>query len=85
MPVKKVIITEGGKSQEVIIAMTEEEAKDKSFVEYVELANREETKEKLRKTPVREAGKHSQDEVKEGLRELRDFRYRKQAGTKKYW
>lgn len=64
MPVKKITVKEGNKQQDVYIAMTEEEASDGSYVDYIEEAQQEKVSEKIKKSkPKEESSVSNEDKV----------------------
>lgn len=84
--IKKITVEENGKKMDVIIAMTEEEAKDKSYVDYMELAQREKTSEQLRKKPARPESKISDSDRRGAIKEAIAYRNRIQSDSpKKYF
>ncbi len=84
--VKKITVEENGKKMDVIIAVSEEEAKDKSYVEYLESAEREKTADQLRKQIPKPPPKASKEDIAGALREAVEYKNRIQrGGGKKYF
>jgi hypothetical protein len=84
--VKKFTVEENGKKVDVVIGMTEEEAKDKSYVDYLESGYTEKTKEQIRKQPPKPAPKASNEDIRGALREAIEYKRRRQmGGGKKYF
>lgn len=84
--VKKITVEENGKKMDVIIAVSEEEAKDKSYVEYLESAEREKTAGQLRKQIPKPPPKASKEDIAGALREAVEYKNRIQhGGGKKYF
>ena len=81
--VKKITVEEDGKKMDVIIAMTEEESRDRSYVDYMELAQREKTADYLRKKPERPESKVSDEDRRGAIREAIAYKNRKQSGEGK--
>jgi hypothetical protein len=75
--VKKITVTENGKSQDVVIGMTQTEANDRSFVDYMIEAQTEKTKDSLRKQPVKEINPVKREELAGQLKEMQEYRRRK--------
>jgi hypothetical protein len=85
--VKSFTVKEGDKQQGVVIAMTPEEARDKSYVDYMELAQREKVSDALRKAPEKEAPKHSKAESVGALKEFNESKKWHEANptSRKYY
>jgi len=79
MPIKKMSVEEGDKKQDVIIAMTPEEANDRSYVEYLKESTEEKTKDQLRKKPPRETSKLSGKEKVDAIKDIREYGAKKQG------
>jgi hypothetical protein len=83
---EKVTIKEGDKEQDVIIAMTEEEANDHSYRDYLKLGATERTQEQLRKKKPLPESKYSMEERSGVLKEYNEFNNRqKNVNKKKYY
>ena len=78
-------VKESDREREVLIVGTEKEMKDKSYMDYLESAEREKTSDQLKKLPERPKSKKSKKEISGALKELSEFRRRKREGTKKYY
>lgn len=78
--IKKITVEENNQKMDVIIAMTEEEAKDKSYVEYLESAQREKTADRLRKQIPKPPSKASKEDIAGALREAVEYKRRIQSG-----
>ena len=76
MPVKKIKVQEGDKEQEVFIAMTDEEARDTSYVDYLVEGQTEKTREQLRKKSEKPSPQASKGEIAEALKEYGEFKKR---------
>lgn len=72
MPVKKLKVEANGKTQDVLIAMTPDEANDRVFVRDWEQRETELARESLKK-PVPKSNLSKQD-VKEVVKEHKDFK-----------
>ena len=86
MPVKRVTIKEGDKSQDVYIAMTDEEANDRSYVDYLQEAQKEKVSNELRKSKPREVSKLPDDDKSGAIKEWIKHRdeKKKRSGPKYY-
>ena len=82
MIVKKFIVREAGREREVIIAMTEDEAKDKSYLNYLEESIAYKTGEELRVLAPKPKPIYTLDHTRGLLREYGDFLRR---GERKYF
>jgi hypothetical protein len=84
--VKKFTVEENGKKVDVVIGMTEEESKDKSYVDYLTEGYTEKTKEQLRKQPPRPESKVIDSDRRGAIKEAIEYRKRVQSGGgKKYF
>lgn len=85
--IKQFTVEEAGKKQGVIIAMTADEAKDKSYCEYLEAAQREKTADQLRKQPEKPAPTHSREDTSGALREFNEHKrwHAQNPGSKRYY
>ena len=75
---QKKIIKEDGKEKEVCIAMTEDEANDRSYREYLSEAVEEKTRDELRKQTVREPNLEKREEIAEQIRWRNEFEQREE-------
>jgi len=78
VPVKKVVVEEDGKTQDVYIAMTDEEAKDKGYTDYMDIVAQEETKDELRKKVPKQQPK-DKEHISGTLKEVSEYRRRRQS------
>ena len=85
MPIEKIKVKEGDKEQDVIIAMTEDEANDRSYRDYLRLGAKERTQEQLRKKPARPESKVSMEDRSGILKDFNEFNNRRKSGTKKFY
>lgn len=86
MPVEKFTVEQGDKTQEVFVAMTEEEAQDRQFTEYMREAQTEKVQDALRKKPPKESPKHSKEDIAGALKEYNEYRHRKEKSVnRKYF
>lgn len=83
--VKNIEVEGGGRKRSVFLCMTDDEAKDRSFVNEYESANRDKTVEQLNKLPPREKPEHSKKEVAGAIKEYIEYRDRHREGGKKYY
>ena len=74
MPVKKITVEEGDKKKDVYIAMTEEEANDRSYMEYLESAEREKTSNEMRKSKPRGVSNVPKEDVAGAMKEYIKYR-----------
>lgn len=82
----KKTVREGNSEQEIVIAMTEEEAKDSSYREYLMEAETEKTKEWLRNHPKQEPKEGSREALASLLKDISDFNRRKrESPNRKYF
>ena len=83
---RRFTVKEGDREREVIIAGTPEEMKDQSHMDYLEQAEREKTSDQLKKLPDKPKSDKSKEDISGALKELSDFRRRKQEGAiRKYY
>ena len=87
MPIKKITVDEGDKSQEVFIAMTPEEANDRSYVSDLVEGTVEKTKDQLKKKLPREKSKLSKQDQVESIKDVKKFNDAKKSrlGRPKYF
>ena len=84
--VKTIQVQENGQEMGVIMAMTQEEADDKSYVDYLTEAQTEKTKDYLRNKPKKEPTVDSK-EAGGALKEHNEYRqwHRENPGSRKYY
>jgi len=83
MPVEKIVVTEGDKSQDVYIACTEEEAKDKSYMDYLKEGTEYKTKDQLKHKPEKEKPQYGKEHATGALKEYSDWKRRSDNGLRR--
>lgn len=79
-------IVRDGREQEYVIAMTEEEAKDRSYLEQLHEAQAEKTADWFKRHPVQEPKEGSREALGELMREMSEYKRRKQESpNRKYF
>jgi len=74
------------REREVFIVGTEKEMKDESYMNYLEVAEKEKTLDQLKKIPPRPQPTMSKKEIGKALKERLEFDKRKrEGGIKKYY
>ena len=82
----KIKITENGQEQDVVIAMTEDEAKDHSYQEYLRESTIEKTREQMRNFKKDEPKPGAREHLVELMREKSEYdRRKKESPNKKYY
>lgn len=74
MPIDKITVEKDGKKQDVFIAMTPEEANDRSYRSYLKEAEAEKTAGQLAKKPAREESKLTKEEQVEAIKQMKEYR-----------
>jgi len=77
----KIIVKENGRERTIFLPNTG----DRSYDEALREAYVEKTRDELRKMPPKEKGNMSRQDIKEYLRERREFNEYKKRGSKKYF
>ena len=81
-------IEENGRTQRVVIAMTEKEAQDRSYKEYLEQSVTEKTREELKKQPeIKPRNPKKVDNLRQAMKEMQEYKERKQKheNTKRFY
>lgn len=80
---RKFTVKEGDREREVLIVGTPEEMKDKSYMNHLTEAYKEKTSDQLKKLKPKEKSTKSKSDISGALKELSEFRQRKQDNVNK--
>jgi selenocysteine-specific translation elongation factor len=82
----KVTVENKGNKKDIAIAMTEDESKDKSYVEYLKESVIEKTQNEMQNKPIILPKKGSREHLTELMKEVSEYRNRKrESPNKKYY
>lgn len=80
--IETITVKANGQKQDVVIAMTQEEANDRSYREYVKEAQVEKTTDYLNKHPVKTPDPVKREELRESIKEQQEYNRRKSVNRR---
>ena len=83
MPVEKIVVTEGDKSQDVYIACTEEESKDKSYMDYLKEGTEYKTRDQIKHKPEKGRPQYSREHAQGALKEYSKWKRESDNGLRR--